>query len=244
MNRRDVLKFLSSLPLVGLLLRPKEVAGKLPERTPVVDLPSVDSINITIEQIGPSEPRRLEKTWTVEPQEWERLAERLSLNLHRYVDENLPKFEVGLLHAICVRFCRNLRNWDLSVALDDAAEVAELEKVQFVVMTAPVELIAHPDTGEEVVLQAEARKLRVLFRPDIYAALQTYNDFDVEVEMCERYAREAAFDVQMELRQHIREGRPVRVYALYMPPHIGPTHVDTTEFSVRRGFRIRYAKVV
>jgi hypothetical protein len=28
-----------------------------------------------------------------------------------------------------------------------------------------------------------------------------------------------------------------------MPPHVGRVAVDTTQFSVRRGFRIRYAKV-
>ncbi len=69
---------------------------------------------------------------------------------------------------------------------------------------------------------------------------------DLENTMCMCVGQEAALDVQLEIRNNAAQGKPIKTYALYLPPYRGPDHHKTLaaiDFSICRGLLVRYAKI-
>jgi hypothetical protein len=206
MNRRKLLQLFSAIPFIGIFL--EDPADASQERT--VFLPTPPELD------------------------WGRLANQLSINLNEHLNKQQASGEERyFLQQVCYYFCKNLQNWELSANFFPEQKIDALSDVQFAVMNNPIEAIVHPNTGENVVLTAHSRKMRVFRFGDV---LPQEANFIAAGE-------QAALDIQLELRHQIKEGRPVRVFAIYVPPFLSSAAHVPKDFSVHRGFLIRYAKV-
>jgi hypothetical protein len=163
---------------------------------------------------------------------------------------------------ICRAMCKHLNDWSISApyAKDFESNPATVfgpgHEVRFDVMTAPLAFVLRQSDPFELrmdLVKAEARKVRVHWSPEAAQDLHSCNTDPVE-DLYEAIGYDAALEIQREIRvaaydwthpdtgEH-HKGNPVQVYALYMPPHMTPSYLDPKDFSVRRGFRMRYAKV-
>lgn len=164
---------------------------------------------------------------------------------------------------ICRAMCKYLNDWSLSAPYDRDHPNCTTPQVRFDVMTAPVnfaftEVMTRPDGVPQIdirveALKAQARRLRAIWNAEAAQDVQAFLGDDPYDSMCDAVGQQIALEIQMEIRHAARDwthpdtgvlhkGNPVRIYALYVPPHMPPSYLDPKDFSIRRGFRMRYAK--
>jgi len=175
---------------------------------------------------------------------WVNLENQLAINLDCYLKRNnVSTEERYYLHVMSYQFCRSLRNWELSAKYFPEQKIDVLSNVKFVAMKQPMDMIIHPDDGKNVILTAQSRKLRVI-RSLCGSSFWDGNEtIQPETKAFIAAGEQAALDVQIELRNSLKEGRPVRVYAIYVPPFLSSLAYVPECFSGHRGFMIRHAKV-
>jgi len=217
MNRRKLLQLFAVIPFIGVFL--EDPAGASQEQT--IFLPTPPELD-----------------W------WGHLANQLAINLDKYLEQNSVSTEERYyLHLMSYQFCRSLRNWELSAKDFPEQKIDVLSDIKFVAMKLPMDMIIHPDNGKNVILTAQSRKLRVirsLCGSPFWDGNETIRS---ETKAFIEAGEQAALDVQIELRHSLKEGRPVRVYAIYTPPFLSSMAYVPKDFSGHRGFMIRYAKV-
>lgn len=178
-------------------------------------------------------------------------AARLNRNLRAFVqlrrDQGIEMLrderELMLLEAVCHRFCRNLRNWELTSPYWPGQDNRQFDRVRFDVMDGPVCPVFHPEAGW-IPVQATVRKLRCPGFPalrSVFDDLRAFHGIDVETEMCAILAEQAVHDVQMELRKYAAADMLPRLCAIYMPPSPTVSLLPPGDWSTHRGLLLRYA---
>jgi len=234
MNRRTLLKALSVVPFVGALAESTASASV----EPVQGLPD----NVLVFE------------------DWKLMAEQLWVNFQSYA-ATMPDWwqpdHLKIMEPVCYRFCRALlatkqeeAEASYPTGFGPGALSAEFypqqdpdlvrKNVRFGVAMAPLV------TFDGQIKPAEARKLRLTGFHQMCKAmedLRAFHSIDAEVEMIATCADQVALEVMSEIRGDWKDGRKVRMYALYMPPFLSSVDPKMAEnFSVDRRWRMRYAK--
>lgn len=252
MNRRKFLSAIAGIPVVALTKPSASSAGApTPEGWhPPEGATGVLFSNAPLEEVeGAATPR---------PQlGWMEMAEKLNANLDAYIATDEAKhgvkwdeIEVGHQKAICYRMCRAL--------LDDSPWVEEvsqlfypdqpldmIKNVCFDVSDGPIAVIANPKTCKQEVKPCQPRRLKLKYNPNVYEDLLAYHGIDVEAEMIAAAGQEVALEIACEIRGALKHNNErIHTYSIYLPPFMGPANYPWTpkDFSINRGFRMRYAR--
>jgi hypothetical protein len=55
--------------------------------------------------------------------------------------------------------------------------------------------------------------------------------------------QDLALKIQMEVRKYLKEGTPLKEYALACAPLLGPPIMKPEDFSVRRDLKLKYLRI-
>ncbi len=229
--RRDFIKLLASLPVLGMgCTQPKPKFQSEARTFPVPE----------IKHIG-NEPT------------WQELGRQLRVNLLEYVayDQETTQLEwdPDELNALLMTshyFAKNLRNKSLSEGFVPEAEDA-VDKVLFDVMDAPIQAFYDPTTSMVVVGEAQARKVKALIRTEDMCLKDLFQcTGDTLEKVTECAGKQAARDIQIEIKYSALAGKPIKLFALYLPPFMKPINPEVAKnWSVcRTGLIVRYAKIL
>jgi hypothetical protein len=253
MDRRTALKFIGSLPF-GALLIPKRVeaeapvvfparkASTLPEGRVLFDLSAMEMGEQLVQNLRTVQARLDEdksmKPLTIEEHEvQESIARRLPLSLRSEQYRLNPP--AGHFTSYDMRPkepdpMRSPEAWDRDL----------LRQVHFGVMTAPVATTKHPITGETISLTAVSRKIRAKLNWEVLEDLRAFHGIDPVYEAVLNAASETSLEIGMECRRDCSYGMMPSIFAIYLPPILSPALLDPGDFSICRGYRIRYAKTI
>jgi len=240
MNRRDLLKLVGALPVLGM----SRTAEGAPEAAKVRTDLSKDTFVLAdnVEPIA-ADPARA--------------ADRLNANFDRLAASHPAWWspaeeDLQLQRRICNRLCRLLI--DLRCQFLDGHE-GEDPAAPFYPHQSPTLIRDHvvfatTDSPFAVLngqaKPAYARRLRVASIPQFRGMLddvRAYHGIDVDYEIVSGVASQTALEVCAEIRKDWERGVKTRVYALYMGPFVQGVDPEVAkEFSVERRSMIRYAK--
>jgi hypothetical protein len=146
------------------------------------------------------------------------MSQLLVQNFRDYVKQkgwDLPVAEHLFIEQNARLFCQYLADWTLSDPLFE-----EHDRSLFV-----------PSVLWVTTVPGVSRKLRVPWIGD------------EEADPEEVWAKEAALDVQHEIRKEAEEVGRLQGYLIYLPPFLPPSYLDPRDFSVHRRFLLNYTKV-
>jgi len=250
MKRRDVLKFAVAAPFAGALAIP--------------EIAKAETLN---KWAGPN-PLSVSEDFFIPgpPLKWMEMANRLWSNAEKYIAEDEAKHgtrwdetEKKHMNAICYCMCNHLVGgyqghetppvdefWqgDTSRHYYPDQDPDLLKTVRFEVTDGPVATIAHPKTYKMESKPCMARRIRLKYNPHALDDLRAFHGIDAEVELVSMWGQQAALEIAAEIRNDLKNGYKIATYAIYLPPFLSPVVLPPGDWSINRGFRIRYAKFV
>lgn len=251
MDRRGFLRLCGAAPVVALAT-PAEARAVAPA--------------LLNKWAGPNPMAVEEDYWIPGPKlGWMEMAEKLNANLDRFIAEdearhNVKWDEKEVMHqkAICYRMCHYLTQaaekddpYSPVTFIEDMMQQFYpdvpreiLKTVRFEVSDSPIAVVAHPDTQKLVSAPCQARRVKLRYSPEVAKDLAAFCGIDAEVELISAWGQEVALEIALEICQSYKEGKPIKVYAFYMPPFLGAKAYPYTpkDFSSDRRCRMRYAK--
>lgn len=256
MKRRDVLKFAVAAPFVGALA-----------------IPEIAKAETLTKPLGLNPMAVAEDFYIPGPKlTWMEMANRLWSNAEKYIAEYEAKHELQWdetekkhMHAICFRMCNHLVGgyqgqetpsvdefWqgDPSRHYHPDQDPDLLKTVRFEVTDGPIATrgpwasITHPKTYKMESKPCMVRRIRMRYNPHALDDLRAFHGIDAEVELVAAWGQQAALEIAMEIRNDFKNGHKIATYALYLPPFLSPVVLPPGDWSINRGFRIRYAKFV
>lgn len=263
MNRRSVLKFLASLPVIGLLV-PKKALAKIADLKPVRPKKVHDSETFAHAVKGPMSSEEMASLLIGNLRAQREREKKIQIERHLKTGEMLVSVlgQEMAEEKLCRAMCKYLTDWSLSATYDPDFEknprvaFGPSCPVRFDVMLQPMAYIEMPPgtAGDLRIGKAETRKVCSVWRHEMAMDLEALLGPASLDAYIDEAGRQIAIQLQREIRQAEKgwtqsetgkriKGNPVAVCAFYMPPHMGKCYLDPKDFSVNRTLRMRYAKI-